>query len=768
MIAVLRCGAAGKSGSSGTYAARLRYISSDADLDVVLSDRDLPEGVTARATVRLDREADEIAGRAAQSPASETDSAATAYVMYTSGSTGYPKGTVVRHRNVVNFFLGMDEGIGIGPGDTVLALTSISFDISVLELLWPLTRGATVAVAGERMIERLAPDGEPGSFADLCELHRPTHLQATPSFLSVVAAHPDALRALSGLRVLLSGGEALPSGLAAALMTGLPDAALFNMYGPTETTIWSTVHRLDPRGDAPAVMPIGRPVANTVVRVVRSDGADAAIGVAGELWIGGDGVTAGYLGKPELTADKFVHDQAGRWYRTGDRARWGAGALEFLGRIDRQVKVAGHRIELDEIESVLSRHPRVGSVAVVARERHAETELHAYISPAGEATGEQALYAHIGQWREVWDGAYADSAPGPDAEFAGWRSSYTGDPIPAEEMREWLRHSVDRALALGGARVVDVGVGAGLFLREFAPRVTSYRGLDLSSAALAAAGQVIAGRFAGKCVLEQGDAMALAALPDDSADLVLLNSVVQYFPSADYLRRVLEHALRVVGPGGAVFVGDVRDLDLLDAFHAHVQVHRAPPLASASEVAASARRAAADERELCLAPDFFTELAASEAAIGVARAELKRGSYANELTRFRYDVTLLGKDRMPPEPEGRTRVPWSRAASLDGVSALIAAARAGHEVVITGVPNRRLTEPLAAAGLLAGDLAPQTTAWDMQRALWEHDDADAIDLADFFALGDRCGRRLRAHPQAGSFDAVFEPVTQGPAREGIS
>jgi len=374
---VLRCGAAYVPLDPAFPAARLRYISADADLDVALSDRDLPAGISAQTRVRLDWDARQISRQPARTPTGPVDSATPAYVMHTSGSTGYPKGVVVSHRNVVNLFAGMDQRVGIGQGDTMLALTTASFDPSVLELLWPLTRGATVAVA----------DGDPGRFTDLCGRHRPSHFQATPTFLSAVTAHPRAMRALSRLRVLLCGGEALSSRLAAALMTGLPGAAVFNMYGPTETTVWSTVHPLDRGRDIIAdVLPIGRPIANTAVRVVRPDGTDAAVGVAGELWIGGDGVAAGYLSKPELTADRFVENASGRWYRTGDLVRWRNGSLEFLGRIDRQVKVAGHRVELEEVESVLSRHPAVASAAVVAAERPGQAELHAYVRLLGESS----------------------------------------------------------------------------------------------------------------------------------------------------------------------------------------------------------------------------------------------------------------------------------------------------------------------------------------------------------------------------------------------
>ncbi|HET9381765.1 MAG TPA: amino acid adenylation domain-containing protein [Streptomyces sp.] len=842
LLAVTRTGAAYVPLDPGFPPDRLRHIADDAALDcLVLGPPAAPEEepavleelLPARAVVRLDRDAARIAARPAgplNDPPAATDPV---YVIYTSGSTGRPKGTVLRHRNAVNFFTAMDRRVGLTPDDVVLALTSVSFDISVLELLWPLTRGATVAVGPERMIERLTPADGPGSLCELLPRHRTTLLQATPSFLAAVAAQPEAVEALRPLRALLVGGEAFPSGLAGRLLTALPSVRVFNMYGPTETTIWSTAHELDRERDVhAAVLPIGRPLANTWVRVVAPDGREAPLGVAGELWIGGEGVAAGYLGRPDLTAERFLATLDGRCYRTGDRVRRRAdGTLEFLGRIDRQVKILGHRVEPDEVESVLSRHPEVASVAVVAAQRGGggPTELVAYVAPAGQGDGHGDgdgpegeggfERTHVERWREVWEGAYAPApggaesgpaVPGPadpgpavpgsadlagpadpvrddERDFAGWLSTYTKRPIPPHEMREWLGHTVRRIRAIGARRIVDVGVGVGLYLRELAPGTDSYLGIDLSPAALAAAAASVAadGRPPGHVTLRQGEATALAGLPDGAADLVLLNSVVQYFPGPDYLRRVLAEALRVAGPRGAVFVGDVRDLTLLAAFHADTQIRRSASLTPAPEVAAAASRALAEERELCLTPAFFEEVAAAHGA-GL-RIELKRGRSANELTRFRWDVTLYGPDRTPgdglttgpgaasgPGPASGTgldldfglgldgkRLDWSEVGGIEALEDLLAGTAPERALAVSALPDRRLVRPLAALALLHGGPDAGQTAWDLEKALWEVPDETAPHPEDLAGLGERHGRAVRLSPSrsggAGAFDAVFEP-----------
>lgn len=771
LVAVLRTGAAYVPLDPDFPQERLRYIAADAQLDVLLTD-DADTPCEAGARISPVQDAVAIAGMPVLPLDPGSQAADIAYLIYTSGSTGQPKGTEVRHRNAVNFFVGMDDRIGVAVGDTVLALTSISFDISILELLWPLTRGATVFVGPERMIERLSPTAEDISFDRLVALAAPALFQSTPSFMAAVATEPAAIASLHGLRALLVGGEALPAGLARQLVTCLPDTGVFNMYGPTETTIWSSVHRLQPSRDLEVdTIPIGRPIANTTFEIRSPHGTARPVGTPGELWIGGDGVAAGYRGRPDLTADRFVADTAGAVsYRTGDRARFlDDGTVEFLGRVDRQVKIAGHRIELDELESILSRHPAVGAVAVVATGKaDGASELIAYVAPSRDPAAQGLQETHVDQWRQIWDDAYAGvtdrDAPSdelPDArDFAGWLSSYTGEPIALDEMREWLLRTVDRCTALGARRVVDVGVGVGLFARRLAAQAESYIGFDLSDNAIAAARQAVAG--SGAAVrFERGDALALAGLPDASADLVILNSVIQYFPGADYLTRVLREAVRVAGPHGAVFVGDVRDHALLDAFHAHVQLLSTQALASAAEVAEAAARSGREENELCLSPSFFHGFAAGEPLVGEIVVELKRGRFDNELSRFRYDVTLLGAKRPRPAHGTLCRIPWTEGTTLADVAGQVARLPGGVTPVLTDIPDRRLVEPLAALALIREEPAAGTFAWDLQRRLWECEPDRAVDPEDVAVLADSLGRTASLTRAVSAAPGIFDAILAG-------
>lgn len=597
------------------------------------------------------------------------------------------------------------------------------------------------------------------SLADLCIRHAVTLIQGTPSLFTAVATEPEALTSLRGLRALLIGGEAFPPGLAQRLTGALPGVRILNMYGPTETTVWSSVHELDSEqaANAPSI-PIGRPIANTEMRVVDTRGRFVPVGVSGELWIGGDGVAVGYVGRPDLTAERFVPgiEGRGRFYRTGDRVRWRAdGQLEFLGRLDRQVKILGHRVEPDEVENVLSRHPQLDAVAVTTVQGANGTELVAYVSPSESASDAVVEDAHVRQWAEVWESAYTEPVE-DGSEFAGWISSYTGAPIPAVEMREWLARTVERIRALRPTAVADVGVGAGLILRSLAKEVDQYHGIDLSPAALATAAASMGGALPDHVLLRKSGPEYLADLKPDSLDTVVINSVAQYFPSTDYLRNVLTNAVRVLRPGGALFVGDVRSFEMLDVFCTDLQIHRASPLQAIEEFQAAVRWRIREERELCLSPAFFRQLADELDEIAEVRIEVKRGFADNELTRYRYDVTLLiaNEDMEPDAPVDR--LAWDAIGDLDRLSGRLAAENGALHV--TGIPNQRLSRITNTIRALE-TMDPAATVWDLDRALWDAEERPSAHPEEVAALAAELGRQVRllvpSNGQLDTFDAVF-------------
>ncbi|RPK04589.1 hypothetical protein EH11_00994 [Bacillus subtilis] len=299
-----------------------------------------------------------------------------AYIIYTSGSTGRPKGVVVTQKSLSNFLLSMQEAFSLGEEDRLLAVTTVAFDISALELYLPLISGAQIVIAKKETIR------EPQALAQMIENFDINIMQATPTLWhALVTSEPEKLR---GLRVLV-GGEALPSGLLQALQD--LHCSVTNLYGPTETTIWSAAAFLEE--GLQGVPPIGKPIWNTQVYVLDNGLQPVPPGVVGELYIAGTGLARGYFHRPDLTAERFVADPYGppgtRMYRTGDQARWRAdGSLDYIGRADHQIKIRGFRIELGEIDAVLANHPHIEQASVVVREdQPGDKRLAAYVVADG-------------------------------------------------------------------------------------------------------------------------------------------------------------------------------------------------------------------------------------------------------------------------------------------------------------------------------------------------------------------------------------------------
>jgi amino acid adenylation domain-containing protein len=363
---------------------RLAFMVSDSGASVILLQESLSELLpeSGAQLVFMDRDWDAIGREVEKIGECGVRAENLAYVIYTSGSTGKPKGVMIEHRNVVNFFVGMDACIKHEQGDTWLAVTTLSFDISVLEILWTLARGFKVVIFPGDQREQL----EQGEVAipALMQRHRVTHFQCTPTMASILMMDGACRRAFGPLKTLLIGGEPFPESLAQQLQ-GIVGGEVINMYGPTETTVWSTTY---PVNNSKEGVLIGRPIANTQIHILDHHLQPVPIGVDGEILIGGAGVVRGYLNRPELTAERFIKNPFAkgpnsRLYRTGDSARFlPDGNIKFIGRMDHQVKIRGYRIELGEIEALLSAYPEVNDAVVIAREEvPGDKKLVAYVTP---------------------------------------------------------------------------------------------------------------------------------------------------------------------------------------------------------------------------------------------------------------------------------------------------------------------------------------------------------------------------------------------------
>jgi len=562
-----------------------------------------------------------------------------------------------------------------------------------------------------------ASAGQGYSIASQIETHGVTHFQCTPSMARILTSDEDNAAALSGLQKVLLGGEALPLDLAQTINQTLK-GDLINVYGPTETTIWSTSGTVDKNSNE---VTIGKPIANTKVYVLDESLKPVPLGTSGELLIGGHGVVRGYFDRPELTAEKFIANPLSdasdpRVYRTGDLVRCkDNGDIEYMGRLDHQVKLRGYRIELGEIEAAINQEFDVKeSVVVVPDSEDGAQILTAYVVPQSSSSSEST-----GHWQTIWDEAYqgntAVDADTPmtktesDATFdvSGWLDSYTGRQHLVEHMQEWVNTTVDRILELKPKRVLEIGCGTGLLLYRVAPECEAYVGVDFSPAALSQieSQSKLMGLDNVSLIESSADALDVSAL--DDFDVVVINSVSQYFPSGSYLSKVLQLASDALSPSGAIFIGDVRSLPLKDQFHVSLEVAKAPATLPFSELKSRVQERHDNESELVIDPGFFNVIAQNIPAIAAVDIQLKRGSYRTEMSAYRYDV-VLRKGENEKVVDGSDFIVLPAPDSIDDMRSAIEAQNGN--VVFKNVLNARLVSDTVAHGLLMGSAALESVA----------------------------------------------------------
>lgn len=374
MLGVLRVGAAYVPIDPEYPSDRIAYVVENSGIEKILTTSALEEVYKSIEVSTID--VDQIPLIISDFPDfEEVDSEATAYMIYTSGSAGLPKGVSVSHRNVSNLIKGAMNGIGFEQGNAILCHTTIAFDIFVMESLLPLINGMKVVLATNN--DQL----DPKALVDLIQNENVETLQITPSQLKLLllSGHNDILKTI---QILILTGEALPEELLSQLKDQYT-GKIFNCYGPTETTVWSTFQDLT----YSKTLSIGKPISNTIIRILNKQGGLVPVGVNGELCIGGEGVSKGYWKNDDLTTEKFVNDPVSDGdiiYKTGDLARWlPDGAIQYVGRIDDQVKIRGNRIEIGEVEYQLSKFEGILESAVIVNDKAGDKYLAAYYT-AGE------------------------------------------------------------------------------------------------------------------------------------------------------------------------------------------------------------------------------------------------------------------------------------------------------------------------------------------------------------------------------------------------
>ena len=766
---------------------RLAYMLEDSAVPVLLTTESLLEVIPEHQakTVCLDRDWQTIASHSQENLDRVVTPENRAYVIYTSGSTGKPKGVEIYHQSLVNFLVSMNSYLELTNLDTFNGITTISFDIAALELYLPLIVGASVALVpreiaidGNRLLPQLLASGA-------------TVMQATPATWKMLLT-----AGLSNHKLdvkLLSGGEALPAGLAHQLLE--VGKELWNVYGPTEATIWSTIYKVGDRlkstKDSHVITPIGRPIANTDIYILDSYLQPVPIGVPGELHIGGTGLARGYLKRSELTQERFIanpfgnlqaQSQNSRIYKTGDLARYlPDGNIEYLGRIDNQVKIRGFRIELGEIESTLTKHPEVQeAVVIIHPERLIDKPLIAYIVPnfRGEDPNSrksinQAQSERLLLWQQLRNKIYEQTIIDEGANFNPliWRDSYTGDPFPEEDMSQWLDYTIERIICAKPDRVLEIGCGTGMLLFKIAPHTSKYYGTDISDKAISYIKEqlkTLDGNWSHVQVYNQ-PAQDFQALEKESFDAVILNSVIQYFPSIEYLVGILENAVKLVTPGGRIFIGDVRNLRLLETFHTDLLLSQAADEQKIEDVWQQVQKKLKEEEELVIDPDFFQALQQYLPQISQVEIQLKRSRADNEITKFRYDVILhVGKEVLSPSCSHELLNWQQEELTLSSVQQILAQ-KQPEILIIKDIPNARLQTQVKLNQLLTRK-NEFVKLQDVRKALQKNTPEKGIEPEDFWNLDDELAYKTHITWSAINVDCynvVFWQKSSAPMNNGL-
>lgn len=746
---------------------RLAFLLADAKVRAVLTQEHLLTRLpgTEAPVLCVDRDAEAISREPSDNPSHGAGLDHLAYVIHTSGSTGTPKGIAMVHRCLANLVAWQLTHPRLGGVSRTLQFASLNFDICYQELFTTWAVGGTVLMVTEEVRRDAA------RLLDVLEQERVSRLYLPFIALQQLARVADERGAAPRhLRQLITAGEQLQATPELQrLLARMPECSLHNQYGPSECHV-VTSHDLARDPSAwPRLPPIGRPVANLRLLLLDEGGQPVPRGVPGEVFLGGPALARGYLGRPLQTAERFVphpFEAGARLYRTGDLARLREdGELEFLQRVDAQVKIRGYRIEPGEIEVALSEHPAVEQAHVRPYvDTTGERRLVAYVSARLEAAAAQGSETeHVGRWRSVWDETYRGSVQTEGTfDLSGWSDSVRGEPLPAEEMREWVEATVARIRTLGPQRVLELGCGSGLLLHRLAPECELYWGTDLSDVTIHRLREQLRdapASLAQRVRLETRSAEDFSGLPEASFDTVILNSVTQLFPSVDYLLRVIQGALRLLRPGGCLFVGDVQNLRLFELFHASVVLAQAPPEQEAAPLLGRVRQRLMLDERLYVDPAFFPALVGQVPSLGAVDVRLKRGGGGNEMNRFRYDVMLWRSPVAGTPASEPPALDWEHEGlSLERVRRMLEERPSG--LLLRRVPNARTADDAAHLALLRSRSAALSVG--RLRALPPVASCEPEALCRLAeSLGYGCHLDWSPEGEEGRFDALLSP---GPVR----
>ncbi|OPB41327.1 hypothetical protein A0O28_0080450 [Trichoderma guizhouense] len=703
-----------------------------------------------------------------------------AYVMFTSGSTGLPKGVMIEHRNILRTAEIMTEMQHLLPRLVIAHASNIAFDASTWEIYTALLNGGTLmclrhSTLLDYRILRTAVEEE-------C-------IQAlfiTPALLKQHLLHRPF--PISGIEVLFVGGERLdPRDI--ATVKSLTQTKVVCVYGPTENTSYSTLYEITDDELMTNGVPIGRPLRNSGAYVVDSQQQLVPLGVIGELLVTGDGLARGYL-DTQQNLGRFVsfkvNGETTRGYLTGDYARYRSdGQLEYIGRKDGQIKIRGQRVELGEIEHTMRMHRSVDDAAAVLVQQDggnaSEPQIVGYVTlrdeDDGGAVDDTQEHEQVKEWEERFDEETYESLTDLHPErlgrdFVGWTSMYDGENIDETEMNEWLNDTMNAILGSNPAEhVLEIGSGSGMILFNLTDTLKSYVGLDPSERAV----NMISSHLKSFPALKEKTKIYKATAADvnrleafAATEFAVFNSVVQYFPSQDYLFKVIQ-SLISLGGIKTIFLGDIRSYALHKDFLASRALHLLGGRATPEEVARIISDMERAESELLVDPSFFTSLPSRLRGIQHVEILPKKMHATNELSCYRYAAILhliLESEREVVEIEGDKWIDFeTQGLDAEALKELLQSPSSPSILPVSNIPNGKTILERHIVASLSDQTRNETSSWlpSVYKMAAAHSSLSAIELA---SIAQDSGYQVeiswaRQHSQRGGFDAVFYPAKSG-------
>ncbi|MBX9703106.1 MAG: amino acid adenylation domain-containing protein [Silvanigrellaceae bacterium] len=630
MLAVLKAGCAFLPISPITPCARIKFILEDTDATLVISNVNLNHIKNESITI-IEPSCVKASNNFALPPIILNQ---LAYVMYTSGSTGNPKGVLIEHESMMNLFCSLIEELNITEREQILALTDYTFDISLIELLMPLLKGATILLTEQGTVA----DGV--KIKQYIEKNDITFIQATPLTWEILIK--QGWKNDGKIRILV-GGEKFKTQLAELL--DYKKENIWNMYGPTETSMWSMFNHIKKTLTTESV-PLGIPIKNTIIKLLDNDMNEVQPKSQGEIYIGGLGLARGYLNNQKLTNQKFIYHPytQERLYKTGDLAVClNADEICYQGRLDDQLKFGGIRVEAGEIESVIEQEPFVKKAVVKVHETEGYYKsLAAYVEVDEEKIFSNNIPINTDSslfLKDIYNEIYSDAENYEHESInnCGWQSSFTGQIFGAEELNESYQFIRKTINASDLSDVLEVGCGTGGLLLEYIDKVSACTVVEISSTAIEYLKKRLSKQQQKKITFKNQSAINIHDHKKYSC--IIINSVIQYLPSINSLITTLSQLVTATKPQGTIIIGDVRSLELMDIYLLE-KIRLNNLKEDNKDLNLSSFYYKSRDTEIVLSPKFFFALKKMIPDISHIDISVKHGSYKNELNYFRYDVIL--------------------------------------------------------------------------------------------------------------------------------